>query len=212
MAIASIMQVGGTIMSTIFGMIIFAFSMSISPGPVNLIILSSGINNGLKNTLSFISGATIGSTLLLFTIGLGLHQIIESYPVLLKVMTVAGASFIVYMGYSTIISTEVVETRRSKEPRFIDGFMLQWLNPKAWIACISGSSLFIDPNSVLPLFTFSCVYFLICFCSLIFWGYVGSKIQIFLNNSFKLGIFNKIMGVGLICVAIFLMKSQFIDI
>ena len=43
-------------MSMIFAMCSFALSMSISPGPVNLLTLSSGINHGFLRTLPFVAG------------------------------------------------------------------------------------------------------------------------------------------------------------
>ncbi|EPP7098025.1 LysE family transporter, partial [Klebsiella michiganensis] len=43
--------------------------MSISPGPVNMVIISSGANHGFRKTLPFISGATTGFTLLLILVG-----------------------------------------------------------------------------------------------------------------------------------------------
>ena len=52
-------------LSLIVSMFIFSLSMSISPGPVNLTILTSSMNYGVKATFAFISGATIGFTLLL---------------------------------------------------------------------------------------------------------------------------------------------------
>ena len=53
-------------MTLIFAMCSFALSMSISPGPVNLVTLSSGINHGFLRTLPFVAGASIGFSLLLF--------------------------------------------------------------------------------------------------------------------------------------------------
>ncbi|EXV31205.1 putative membrane protein [Acinetobacter baumannii 24975_5] len=46
-------------------MFLFSFAMSITPGPVNTVILSTSLNHGLKRSLPYISGATIGFTLLL---------------------------------------------------------------------------------------------------------------------------------------------------
>ena len=57
-------------MSLILAMFMFALTMSISPGPVNMVIISSGANHGFRKTLPFISGATTGFTLLLILVGL----------------------------------------------------------------------------------------------------------------------------------------------
>ena len=65
---------------TIFlSMFSFSLIMSISPGPVNLMIVTSGINHGFIKTFSFISGATIGFILLLILATLGLSTIHGKY-------------------------------------------------------------------------------------------------------------------------------------
>lgn len=64
-------------MTLIFAMCSFALSMSISPGPVNLVTLGSGINHGFLRTLPFVAGASIGFTLILFLLDIGLSLGLE---------------------------------------------------------------------------------------------------------------------------------------
>ena len=64
-----------------------------------MVIVSSGASYGIRKTFSFVSGVTIGFTLLLLFIGLGFYNIIDLYPVFLKYLAVAGSLFIIYMGY-----------------------------------------------------------------------------------------------------------------
>ncbi|PLO79127.1 lysine transporter LysE, partial [Klebsiella quasipneumoniae] len=52
-------------MVLILTMLMFALALSFSPGPVNMVIISSGAAHGFRKTFSFVSGATIGFTLLL---------------------------------------------------------------------------------------------------------------------------------------------------
>jgi threonine/homoserine/homoserine lactone efflux protein len=58
-------------MSLFIAMFSFSLVMSISPGPVNMVIVSSGASYGVRKTFSFVSGGTIGFTSLLLFIGLG---------------------------------------------------------------------------------------------------------------------------------------------
>ncbi|MCO1335598.1 hypothetical protein MO867_14765 [Microbulbifer sp. OS29] len=59
-------------MSLFLAMFGFSLAMPITPGPVNMVIISSGVNHGFSRTLPFVSGATVGFTLLLSMIGFGL--------------------------------------------------------------------------------------------------------------------------------------------
>lgn len=78
-------------MSLIIAMCLFAVSMSISPGPVNLVTFSSGLNYGFVPTLPFVAGAALGFAVLLVVVGLGLGEIVALSPVLMQVLAYAGA-------------------------------------------------------------------------------------------------------------------------
>ena len=146
--------------SILLSMISFAFVLSITPGPVNIMIISSGINNGFKQTFAFISGATIGFTLLLLIIGFGLSNIFLLYPNLFSIMEIFGALFIMYIGYKIVKSRDNLqaESNGKQTLKFYEGFLLQWINPKAWIACISGVSMYMTNNHSLLIFVI--IYFI----------------------------------------------------
>lgn len=197
-------------LTTLLAMFSFSLAMSITPGPVNMMIISSGVNHGFKITVPFISGATIGFTLLLILTGLGLLNIVNHYPSLLLIMEILGASFIIYLGYKIATSRAdiTVKNQDKKIPKFYEGFLLQWLNPKAWIACVSGVSMFVSSNSTFLAFVL--IYFTICYASLSFWGVLGQKATIFLNTPVKLKYFNITMGGILIISASLLIVMKMI--
>jgi len=196
-------------MSLVIAMFSFSLAMSISPGPVNMVIVSSGVNYGVRKTFSFVSGGTIGFTSLLLFIGLGFSKVINLYPYFLKYLAVIGSLFIIYMGYLIATSKPELSIEEQKQPNFIQGFLLQWLNPKAWIACMVGVSLFSVPNSHQEFLTFSFVYFLVCYFSLFSWSVLGNKAAILLNSESKLKFFNQLMGGLMIVTSCFLLYSQF---
>ena len=196
-------------MSLLIAMFSFSLAMSISPGPVNMVIVSSGASYGVRKTFAFVSGGTIGFTSLLLFIGLGFYKIIDLYPLLLKYLAIAGSLFIVYMGYLIASSKPELDIKEQKLPTFIQGFLLQWLNPKAWIASVAGVSLFSVPNNNQVFLTFSLIYFLVCYLSLFSWSVLGDKVTILLNSQLKLKLFNQLMGGLLIMTASFLLYSQF---
>jgi len=187
----------------------FSLAMSISPGPVNMVIVSSGASYGVRKTFSFVSGGTIGFTLLLLFVGLGLSKAIDVYPYFLKYLAIAGSLFVVYLGCLMMTSKAGLDIKEHKQPTFIQGFLLQWLNPKAWIACTAGVSLFSVPNSHQEFLTFTLVYFVVCYFSLFSWSVLGHKAAVLLNSELRLNIFNQLMGGLLIATACFLLYSSF---
>ena len=198
-------------MSLLLAMFSFSLAMSISPGPVNMIIASSGASYGIRKTFSFVSGATIGFTLLLVFIGLGFHKIVSQYPSFLTYLALAGSIFIIYMGYMIASSKPEINIEKQNRPKFLQGFLLQWLNPKAWMACVAGVSLFSSPDSHSLFLTFSLIYFLVCYLALFSWSVLGDKATVILNSEFRINLFNKMMGGLLMATACFLLYVQFIQ-
>lgn len=196
-------------MSLFLAMFSFSLAMSISPGPVNFVIVSSGANHGARKTFPFVSGATTGFTLLLVFIGLGFYKIIELYPLFLKYLSIAGSAFIIYMGFMIATSKPKMKIERQHRPTFIQGFLLQWLNPKAWLACVAGVSIFSSPQGNTQFLIFSLIYFMVCYMSLFSWSLLGDKATIVLNSEFRLKLFNLSMGFLLVSTACFLLFVQF---
>lgn len=195
-------------MSVIFAMCLYSFSMSITPGPVNLITLSTGINHGFRYALPFISGASIGFALLLYCIGLGFNQMFDEYSHIMQVLGICGSLFICYIGYKIASSTSDLQINKTEYPTFFHGLLLQWLNPKAWIASLAGISAFNLTGSSNQLLMFVSIYFAICYLSISSWAFMGTKISALLYKPKHLRIFNIMMGVSLIGVSMYLLFSQ----
>ena len=196
--------------SLFLAMLAFSLAMSITPGPVNMVILSSGVNYGVKRTIPYVSGATVGFTLLLLFIGLGFFQFIKAYPSFLTYLAVAGSLYIIYMGYKIASSHPEIKVKKSDIPKFYEGFLLQWLNPKAWIASISGVSIFSRSEGYGSFLLFVSIYFVVCYASLAIWALVGEKISFLLKNRFRLRLFNLFIGLLLIATAIYIVFTHFI--
>ena len=197
--------------SQIIAMSLFSLTMSITPGPVNMINLSSGVTHGYKKTIPFVSGATVGFILLLVVLGMGFMQVIGAYPVFLKYMSMGGAGFIFYIGYKIAMSKPDIYAQRVNCPTFMEGFLLQLLNPKAWLACMSGISLFADEKSYYPLILFVSLYLVICFMSLSSWAILGDKLKVFIKSKTRLKFFNYVVGILLSACAVYLLYSSHTD-
>ncbi|MEH6589595.1 MAG: LysE family translocator [Halioglobus sp.] len=192
-------------MSFLFAISLFALTMSISPGPVNLICLSTGANYGFMRTLPFVLGAALAFTALLVAIGLGLSQVVARVSILMDVMAYLGCAYICYLGYKIAISTVSLETHEDKRPGFAQGALLQWLNPKAWIAALTCVSIFSLTDSYTRLFLSSAVYAVLCFGSIAAWAYLGERLNRVMINPASIAIFNRLMGVTLVLVAGYLL-------
>ncbi len=197
-------------MSIIIAMATFSFAMSISPGPVTMMTVISGANHGFWRTLPFVSGATIGFTLLLVISGLGITQFVQQYPMVMDILLLGGCGFIAYMGVGLAGASLDVSEKKRNIPHFREGFLLQWLNPKAWVACVAGVSVFSADDGHASLMLFSGIYFCVCYLCIGFWAYAGDKARAFLYEERGKRTFNFIMGCLLVLVSVFLLLDYFL--
>ena len=197
----------------------FALSMSISPGPVNMLIIATAAQWGTRRAWAVVSGATIGFTLLLAVVGWGLAGLLQRHPLWLQAMGVVGALFIVFMASKLIsspVSPSAVEknmAEQTPEPTAVaeaaPGFLLQWLNPKAWIAAAAGTALFAQAAVPHALWTFIGIYFVVCYASLALWAWAGGVLSPFLQQGQRMRGFSVVMGVLLCLTAVFMLWQQF---
>ena len=195
-------------METLFAMGLFALTMSISPGPVNLITLISGLNNGTFKTTPFVLGASVGFTLLLISVGLGMQLLTNSFIWWQPLMTISGSLLIGYFGYKFLTADSSLTNSAQVKATFTQGALLQWLNPKAWLASVAGVSAFATSQQELA--TFSTIYFVICTLSIFCWALAGQQLSRFIEEKSKVNKLNKITGALLLTMALYLLVTEFI--
>ena len=78
---------------------VYAFVTSITPGPSNLMLLASGANFGFARTVPQILGITIGFTLLLLGVGLGLGAMLVAMPALQLGLKLGGGAYLLYLAW-----------------------------------------------------------------------------------------------------------------
>lgn len=193
-------------MSIVLSMAAFALASSITPGPVNIVSLSCAARHGVRATLPHVSGATVGFTLLLVLTGLGLHEVLSQWPVLTQLIRAAGVLFLLYLAYRLAADEgRISTTELRKVPSALDGALLQWLNPKAWLACVSGMGAFVADGEVFMIGVFAAVYLVICWLSLASWAWAGASLRGHLQHAAGVRWFNRAMSALLVVCALYLL-------
>jgi threonine/homoserine/homoserine lactone efflux protein len=124
--------------SLLFAFVLFATVMFITPGPNNVMLLSSGLTHGFRRTLPHIAGITIGMGFMIAAVGLGLGTIFITYPVLQTILKYAGAAYLVYLAVAIAMSgTATTGQDNARGPMtFWGAAMFQWVNVKGWVMVI----------------------------------------------------------------------------
>jgi len=133
-------------MEHIISVIVFAIAASITPGPNTILALSSGLNFGARKSLPLIFGISVGFALMLALVGTGIGQLFEEYPSISVYLKVIGSLYLSYLAI-LIAKGNNPKEHHSEEPiSMFKAFLLQWVNIKAWIICLSAVATFTSTN------------------------------------------------------------------
>lgn len=195
-------------LSIILSMSAFALAASISPGPVNLVCLSSGTRHSIYEGLVFVTGATLGFILLFIAIGLGLYRTLEMLPALNILLRWGGVIFLLYLSFKlAVFDGQLPENQSNQAPSLITGAMMQWLNPKAWLASASGIGAYTSGNDMQQLLLFAALYLPICWLSLGSWVYAGAFLRRYINQPSILKIINRTLAALLVLSSVYLITE-----
>jgi threonine/homoserine/homoserine lactone efflux protein len=124
--------------SLLIAFVIFAVVMFFTPGPNNIMLLSSGLTYGFRRTLPHVAGITIGFAFMVGAVGLGLGTIFITYPVLQTILKYAGVAYLVYLAAVIAMSGPVTpdQDNRRGPMTFWGAAMFQWINVKGWVMVI----------------------------------------------------------------------------
>jgi threonine/homoserine/homoserine lactone efflux protein len=124
--------------SLLFAFLVFVSVMFFTPGPNNIMLLSSGLTYGFRRTLPHMAGVILGGAFMVGAVGLGLGAIFIAYPVLKTILKYAGAAYLIYLAAAVAMSgaARVDPDSRGGPITFWGAVIFQWVNVKAWVMVI----------------------------------------------------------------------------
>jgi len=186
-------------LSLLLSAAIFSFVTSVTPGPNNTFLLSSGVNFGVKKSIPYLFGILAGLTGMMLAIGLGIGVIFTTFPVVYQVLKYIGFAYIVYLAFLIVKSTSKSETAEAKYIGFWKSTSFQFVNPKAWIVVASYMATFVPVESGLVLSIGLCAVFLIATApGALVWAVSGQLLRSWLNEPSRRRVFNIVAAVLLV--------------
>lgn len=184
----------------IVGYVIFALVTSITPGPNNYLLFSYGKKYGIKDSGKLMLGISLGFSVLLYIAGYGIGKIVTQSTLVALIFKVVCSLWLFYLAIvlSKIQSTETENT--GFKAGFMQGFFMQFVNPKAWIMAISSAGAFLPQlsNIHLSVFVYTIIFAMIGAPCMISWVTFGDVIAKILKSEKS----NKILGVILFILMI----------
>ena len=122
----------------LWAFVVFTLVMSFTPGPNNIMLLSSGVSFGFRRTVPHMLGVSFGFAFMLAAIGFGLGAIFIAYPMLQTALKYLGAAYLIYLAAVIAMSgsTRLEEGGGRRPMTFWGAVIFQWVNAKGWVMAI----------------------------------------------------------------------------
>ncbi|MGJ8570689.1 MAG: LysE family translocator [Hoeflea sp.] len=187
-------------LETFLTLIAFAFVASGTPGPNTMMLFTSGVNFGFRNTVPHMFGIGIGFLVLLLAVGFGLGALLTAFPALYLVLKILGGAYLVYIAWRIATSVTLPEAKAGARPMtFLEAAAFQWVNPKAWVMLVTAMGIYTDPDhytdTVMLIFLAFAIATVPCVSA---WAGFGSVLRSWLADPVRLKWFNISMAVLLV--------------
>jgi len=130
-------------MESFIPLAVYAFVSSITPGPNNIMLTSSGIRFGFVRSIPHMLGITCGFGLLLALCATGIGSLILAVPSIHLLLKLLGSGYLLYLAWQMRSMVFREDNGRAQPMSFYGAALFQFANPKAWVMAITGASAFL---------------------------------------------------------------------
>lgn len=132
-------------LSLFLSMLGFLWVAAITPGPNNMLLTTSGANFGFIRSLWLMIGIMLGMQSILVLVAFGVGGLILIYPSLHLILKILGSLYLLWLAWK--VATAAYEKLETDAPppkpvRLYQGWLLQFLNPKAWLMALGAVASF----------------------------------------------------------------------
>jgi threonine/homoserine/homoserine lactone efflux protein len=183
-----------------FLFIILILAFYATPGPATISIVASGVSYGFKKSIAYVWGVVSGGTIVIILSFIGVTSLISIHELVYTVLKYISLSYMLYLVYK-IWNTNHIEISDSKPLSYMNGVLLNLLNPKAYIVTVALFAQFLNSSSgfiIALLIIISLITIGFSYC------YLGETLFKILSKRKIFSSINKIMALLLLITIIYL--------
>jgi threonine/homoserine/homoserine lactone efflux protein len=168
-----------------------SLALAVVPGPAVLYIVAQSIDQG--RLAGFVSALGIGTGGLMHMIAatIGLSSLLASSATAFTIVKYAGAAYLIALGIRRLLTREEVDDEIVRAPRphhrlFVDGVVVNVLNPKTALFFLAFLPQFVDPaqgGATLQILLLGLIFVLIALCSDSLWALAAGTLGGWLRRS-----------------------------
>jgi len=177
-------------------LVIYAAVMTITPGPNNLLLLSSGLSFGLSRTGWHMAGILCGMLLLICMMGAGLGVVFARFPELQTFLKLMGTLYMLWLAQRLWNAVEIKAVSNARPMGFGEAMLFQFVNPKAWVMATTVIAAFVPAGTAYTerVVTAALIYTCIALPCITIWAASGSLIRRWVHDPVTLRRINRVMA------------------
>jgi threonine/homoserine/homoserine lactone efflux protein len=177
--------------STLAVFMLAALALAVVPGPAVLYIVAQSVDQGRPAGLVSALGIAVGGLVHVSAATIGLSSLLASSATAFTVVKYAGAAYLVVLGIRRLLTREQVEDEIARPPRarrriFVDGVVVNVLNPKTALFFLAFLPQFVEPGegaATLQILVLGLIFVAIALCSDSSWALAAGTLGSWLRRS-----------------------------
>ncbi len=187
----------------------YVATMSVTPGPNNLMLAASGVNFGFRRTVPHMLGISIGHGIQVGIVAGLLAWVMAWLDDVRLELVLAGCGYLLWLAWRQAQAGQPGGGKSSRPLGFLGAALFQWVNPKAWMMVLNASILFLPRGG-----GWAAALSLAFFCSVVnfpciaLWAVVGDRLRFRLSDPRALRVFNYAMALLLAATAVWIVVDE----
>ena len=171
-------------------------TMSVTPGPNNLMLAASGVNFGFRRTLPHMLGISIGVGIQIVLVAGLLAWVMTWLDALRLPLVFVGCAYLLWLAWRQARAGQPGSSEKRQPLGFFGAALFQWVNPKAWMMGLGALSAYsAGAGGALMV---ALIFTLVNLPSVAIWAAMGQGLRGVLQEPGRLRLFNRVMAVLLV--------------
>ncbi len=178
----------------------FTVSMSLTPGPNNVMVTASAANFGFRRTIPHMLGVAFGFPLMLLPLAFGFGAVLAAYPAIHRTLNWLGIAYLAWLAWRIATAGRAGSASRARPLTALEAALFQWINGKAWVIAVGAITTYttVGGDLLLESAAIAAVFIPVCFAALAIWAGFGTAIAGWLRSPAALRAFNITMALLLV--------------
>ena len=190
----------------------YVATMSVTPGPNNLMLAASGVNFGFRRTVPHMLGISIGHGIQVAIVAGLLAWVMAWLDDMRLGLVLAGCAYLLWLAWRQAQAGQPGGGKSAQPLGFIGAALFQWVNPKAWMMVLNAAILFLPRGGGWgAALSLALICALVNFPCIALWAVVGDRLRFRLRDPRALRVFNYAMALLLAATAVWILADELVQ-